>query len=453
MNADVLKAKDVVDYYKKAEYIYLGPDENMHNEIIEWIAAYSKRVEYKPGGAFISSKPAVGINHKEYGVTSLGVNVCMVEVLRFLGIEPTKDPFTIKISGGPDGDVAGNQILNLYTYFKDTAKLLALIDVSGTIFDPEGLDLEEMKKLFDKGESLNHYPPEKLHDGGFLLDTFTKREQTAYAQQTLCYRKKEGKLVEDWLSGNDMNHLLRHNVHQTKTDIFIPAGGRPRTLNDKNWKEYLDEAGQPTSKAIVEGANLYLTPLARRELEMKGVVIIKDSSANKGGVVCSSYEVLLGLTLTEDEFLELKPTFMPQILNLIAEKARDEAQALIRTHAETGAFFTDISEWISERINTYTYQILDHLETIKLPTNESDPFIQCLLNHAPPFLREGFKERIINQIPDVHKKAIIASYIAAKLVYKKGLAWSPTIVDVLPLITTDPTITMPTMGDRDITQL
>ena len=63
----------------------------MHNVMIEWIAAYSKYYNYKPGGAFISSKPGAGINHKEYGVTSLGVNVYMEEVLKFLGIKSRKD--------------------------------------------------------------------------------------------------------------------------------------------------------------------------------------------------------------------------------------------------------------------------------------------------------------------------------------------------------------------------
>src|SRR5690606_25573270 len=105
---------------------------------------------YKPGRSFMSSKPGAGINHKEFGVTSFGVNVYLHETLRFLGIEPEKDSFTIKISGGPDGDVAGNEILNLYKCYPKTAKLLALTDVSGTIYDPEGLDLEEMSELFYK---------------------------------------------------------------------------------------------------------------------------------------------------------------------------------------------------------------------------------------------------------------------------------------------------------------
>ena len=315
-----LKAKHIVDYWKKPEYIYLGPDENMHNIMIEWIASTSKQCGYKPGIAFISSKPSVGINHKEYGVTSLGVNVYMREVLRYMEIDPTNDPFTVKISGGPDGDVAGNQILNLYKHFPSTAKLLAITDVSGTIFDPKGLDLSILADLFKEVKPLAAYPPKKLNDGGFLLDLQTKKEQTAFAQKTLCWKKKGGKLVESWLSGSDMNHLFRHNLHQVETDIFIPAGGRPRTLNETNYQDFLVK-GKPSSKAIVEGANLYLTPNARRELEKLGVIIIKDSSANKGGVICSSMEILAGLTTTEEEFLLEKNELMPQILGIIEGKS------------------------------------------------------------------------------------------------------------------------------------
>ena len=237
-----LRAKHVLDYWNKPEYIYLGPDENMHNVMIEWIAAYSKFYQYKSGGAFISSKPGAGINHKEFGVTSLGINVCMEEVLKFLGIDPKKQTFTVKMSGGPDGDVAGNQMSNLHHFYPKTAKLLASIDVSGTIFDPQGLDLAIVTQLFHESKPLRFYPPEKLSEGGFLLDLGTKREQTAYAQQTLCYRKIGGKLIEDWLSGNEMNHLLRHNVHQVKADIFIPGGGRPRTLNENNAKDFLERS-------------------------------------------------------------------------------------------------------------------------------------------------------------------------------------------------------------------
>jgi len=430
-----LKQKNIVDYWKKPEYIYLGPDENMHNKMIEWLANYSKISGYKPGIAFISSKPTYGINHKEYGVTSLGVNVYMETTLKHLGINPERDPFTIKISGGPDGDVAGNQILNLYKYY------LALTDVSGTIYDPEGLDLSIMANLFHDTKPIAMYPPKKLHDGGFLLDLQTKKEESAYATKTLCWRREGGKLREEWLSGSDMNHLFRHNLHRVKTDIFIPAGGRPRTLNHHNYTDFLDAEGTPSSRAIVEGANLYLTPDARNALEKLGVLIIKDSSANKGGVICSSMEILASLTLTEEEFLQEKPELMEQILNAIREKARNEGLLLLRTNSKTGEFLTDISDQVSERINSYTYQLLDYLEQNVLSSHPDDPLVKALLSVCPPLLATKYRERIIQKLPEVHKKAMVACYLASQIVYIKGLSWSPSIVDVLPLIAADPKIT------------
>jgi glutamate dehydrogenase len=431
-DSGILKAKDIIDYYKKPEYLYFGPDENMHDSMIEWIAAYSKKVGYKPGIAFISSKPTYGFNHKEFGVTSFGVNVYMHKVLESMGINPNKDAFTIKISGGPDGDVAGNQIYNLYKFYPNTAKLLAITDVSGTLYDPLGLDLHELAKLFKEEKSIRFYPPEKLSSGGFLLDLQTKQGQTTYSWQTLLYKKEEGKVIQEWLSGNDTHYLYSHNLHKIVTDIFIPGGGRPRTLNKSNWQDFLTPDGIPTSKAIVEGANLYLTPDARAELEKKGVIIIKDSSANKGGVICSSLEVLTSLILTEEEFLKEKPTLIPQVLSFIEEKASLEAHLLLS--AKGSKPLTEVSDLISKRINTFTYQILDYLESKDLPTDPNNPLIKALIDHCLPLFREKYQDRILKGIPPIHQKAIIACRIASQIVYTKGLTWTPSIVDALPLI-------------------
>lgn len=437
-----LRAKSIVDYWKKPEYIYLGPDENMFNYMIDWIANYAVEHNYKPGRSFMSSKPGAGINHKEFGVTSYGINVYLHQVLLFLGINPQKDPFTIKISGGPDGDVAGNEILNLYKYYPNTAKLLAITDVSGTIYDPNGLDLKELAQLFHKELPIRNYPCEKLSKNGFLLDIRTKREESAYAQQTLCWRNQDGKIVPDWLSGNEMNLLYRNNLHQVKTDVFIPGGGRPRTLNDTNYITFLDETGKPTSRAIVEGANLYLTPAARRALEKLGVIIIKDSSANKGGVMCSSFEVLASLCMNEEHFIAEKSAFVQEVLEIIGKAALNEANLLLNTYKKTGEFLSDISDDISYQINLFKYQLLDYLATVELPANPKDPLIRCLLNYCPPILRTRYTPQIL-AMPDIHKKAVISCYLASHLVYKRGLDWSPSIADVLPMISEDPDIVGP----------
>lgn len=429
-----IKAKYIVDYWKRPEYIYLGPDENMHDSMIQWIADFSKRYGYKPGGAFISGKPTVGINHKEYGVTSLGVNVYMEALLRYIGIDPTKDPFSVKMSGGPDGDVAGNQICNLQRYFPNTAKLLALTDVSGTINDPVGLDLNCLVELFKERKPIRFYPPEKLNEGGFLVDKETKRIQTAFSQQVLCWRKKGGQLIEDWISGSDMNHLLRHNVHQTKTDVFIPSGGRPRTLNQANIEDFLDETGVPTSRLIIEGANLYLTPQARRFLEENGVLIIKDSSANKTGVICSSFEILCGLVLSDEEFISNKTQLVSEILERLKLCASNEANLLLRTLKEEGGYLTDISDLISKRINQFTYELLDFLDEIELSKSPDDPLMRRFLRYCLPTLREKFQDKLLTEIPEHHKKAIISCSLASQLVYTRGVSWFPSIVDILPLL-------------------
>ena len=428
--AGKLKDKEVLDFWQKPEYIYLGPDENMLNDMIVWIADYAVACGYKPGRSFMSSKPGAGINHKEYGVTSYGVNVYLHQALLHLGIDPTKDPFTIKISGGPDGDVAGNEIHILATHYPKTAKLLALTDVSGTILDPQGLDWKEMDALFKAGKPIRCYPPEKLHDGGLLLDLTALREESVYVGQTLCWRKNSGALSQEWLSGNEMNHLYRNNVHQTIADVFVPGGGRPRTLNEMNYTSYLDGTGKPTSKAIVEGANLYLTPGARRALEERGVLIFKDSSCNKGGVICSSFEVLASLCLSEHEFLKEKAQYVKEVLELIRKAALQEAALILETHKKTGAFCTDISDKISERINFYKYQLLDHLEGVKLSRDPKDPLIQSLLHYCPPLLQQRYEDRILN-MPDIHKKAVIAVYLASHLIYSKGLDCSLSIAEVL----------------------
>lgn len=429
-----LKQPEIIDYYGKPEYLYLGPDENMHDSMIQWMADKSREIEYKPGSAFISGKPREGINHKEYGVTSLGVNIFMEECLKNLKIDPVKDPFTVKMVGGPDGDVAGNQILNLFKYYPKTARLLALVDVSGAIYDPEGLDFTTLSSLFKEGKPIRNYPPRLLHEGGWLIDKSSLQETSPTASHTLCTRKIQGELKQEWLSGSEVQHYQRTHLFQTKTDVFIPAGGRPRSLNENNYKEFLDESGKPSSKIIIEGANLYLTPQASRELEKAGAYLIKDSSANKTGVISSSFEVLCGLALGDALFYEEKEQLVSEILERLASLARSEALLLLSEHDINGGYFTDISVKISERINLFTDQLLEHLGGVALGSDPMTPLNQCFLHYALPTLKKKYTRQLMQNIPDPHKKAIIACHVGASLVYKKGLHWFPSVVDVLPLV-------------------
>ena len=168
------------------------------------------------------------------------------------------------------------------------------------------------------------------------------------------------------------------------------------------------------------------------------MLIIKDSSANKGGVTASSYEILCGLALTDDEMITHHDQIVQETLQILERRSLEEAKLMLRTHKEQGNFLTEISDKVSMKINLYTYQLLDYLETIKLSDDPDDPLIQCYLSYCPKFLQEKFQERLIKEVPDVHKKAIISCYLASRVVYRMGLNWSPTLVGILPVLLTDP---------------
>ena len=65
-----------------------------------------------------------------------------------------------------------------------------------------------------------------------------------------------------------------------------------------------DSEGKCHYKYIVDGANLFISRQGRLELEKRGVVLFPDQSTNKGGVTSSSLEVLVGLSLSDPEYIQ-----------------------------------------------------------------------------------------------------------------------------------------------------
>lgn len=428
VNCDVsgkLKEKFVIDYYKLPEYLYLGPDENMHDSMIEWIASYSKSIGYPPGVAFITGKARSGINHKEFGVTSFGVTVALEHVLRYLGIDK-QESITFKMVGGPDGDVAGNCILCIDALYGNRAHFVAITDISGTIFDPLGLDVVELKKLVKEQKSVSFYPRELLSAKGFLL--------IKHDQAPSLYNKADG---EKLISNEECQRISASCVHGAIADVFIPAGGRPRSLDETNKETFLDEKGNPTSKVIIEGANVYLSQVAREFFEEKGVLIIKDASANKGGVISSSYEVLAALVLSEEEFIQNKEQLVAEILEKIKELAVKEVDLILQLYTKEKKPASLLSNEISDAIIDRTEKILEKLQDVPIPTDSEGYLLKPFFAFSLPFLRNNFKERLLDRVPDGHKKAIIASYLGSNFIYTyyaPKVAYPVDIQDVVSLL-------------------
>jgi glutamate dehydrogenase len=382
----------VVDRLGAEESIYFGPDENITPSHINWIAARARHRRYPAPTALMSSKPDTGINHKEFGVTSEGLNVFLEAALNAIGIDPRRQAFTLKLTGGPDGDVGGNEIKIAIREFGERVKIVGVADGLGCAEDPRGLDQRELLRLVEESRSIAFFDRGKLSPDGRLTG------------------------ASDPEGARTRNEM--HN--RVVSDAFVPAGGRPATINDANWSRFIGANGQPASKLIVEGANLFITPGARRKLFEAGVVIIKDSSANKCGVICSSYEVIACLLLTEPELLAIRPTFVPQVLERLRRAARLEADLLFdsRRHRPQTPHF-ELSITLSQEINRLAHAIAARYATLE---RDHPAVVEAtVLAYLPPILVATAGPRIWSNLPASYRMQLVCTSIAAGLVYQEGL--------------------------------
>src|SRR5262249_42235693 len=158
--------------------------------------------------------------------------------------------------------------------------------------------------------------PKALHAGGFMLFRTGSRKD-GLRELFRKVSQTDGGLVEEWISVDDFSRQFGELIFTIPTDLFIPGGGRPETIDKDNWQRFLLPDGSPSARAIVEGANSFITPFARVELQKKGVLIMRDASANKCGVISSSYEIIANLLLSEEEFLEHKKPYVAGVLEIL----------------------------------------------------------------------------------------------------------------------------------------
>ncbi|TVQ52221.1 MAG: glutamate dehydrogenase [Phycisphaerales bacterium] len=376
------------------ELLYFGPDENITPELIDWVVDRARRRSYPTPTALMSSKPGAGINHKEYGVTSEGVIVFLDTILRAFGYQPKQHPFTIKITGGPDGDVAGNSIRILHREYGDNARIVGIADGSGSAEDPDGLNHQELLRLVTNVLPIAHFNRDRLGPHG----------------RVTALDEPDGV-------------RLRNTMHnRILADAFLPCGGRPNTIHADNWRDFLLADGRPSSSLIVEGANLFLTPEARIQLSDAGVTIVKDSSANKCGVICSSYEIGACMLLSEEEFMGIKDRFVEQVLNKLRAFARREAELLVRIHRHRPQI--PLPE-MSTRVSRVMLRTADAIETMLRDADqgEFDLLKQLVFEHLPAVLLEHAGDRLWSHLPKPYLRWMMAKSLSTRMVYREGFEY------------------------------
>ena len=408
---NTLRDKNIVDYLKTKEIIEIGPDENMFDDMIVWMGEYAKNAGYTLKAGLISGKPDSGINHKEYGVTSFGVYQYLLRTMKELNIAPESE-FSVKIAGGPGGDVAGNMMKLLLakkadgSYVHPALKIVAITDGPAVVYDPAGIDREELGKWVLKA-NLDSFDPAKLQgDGAYML--FSKPVDNLY-RLVEC---KAGKTAERMVDRNEYMKIFQNNLYNY-ADIFMPCGGRPSTLNINNYMDYLPN-GKASSRAIVEGGNSFITPDARIKLQDAGIPIVKDASANKCGVITSSYEILSGLLLDLEEFQQDKAEIVKEVLAKLAKLAQGEAEWLFAMHNATGKYLTDLTEELSGTINSKNAAIAEYFNN-----NPEELKDEVILAHLPKILAEKYADRL-SRLPKEYRTVIASVELATRIVYNQS---------------------------------
>src|SRR6266508_2657512 len=415
------RAKDprVVDHYGEEEPIELGPDENMHDEMIEAIAELSVRRGYVLGSGIMSSK-RVGINHKQYGVTSLGVVTFAEIAMREQGIDIRRDAFSVKLTGGPNGDVAGNG-LRLLLERCPRVSIRLVVDGTAALVDPAGIDRDALSRIVLRADA-DAFDTASLSPGGFVLYRNARRTEGLRELYRRVERTVSG-LREDWVTVDEFNKELDELLFAVPADLFIPAGGRPETIDQGNWRRFLRPDGEPSARVIVEGANSFITPEARLRLQEAGAVVLRDASANKCGVISSSYEIIGNLLLSAEEFIQHKEEYVRDVLEILARRSAAEANLICRRHREEGGkrAFTEISDAISLEINANKARLFAFFQS-RPDLAEKPLYRRVLLAHLPRLVREtpAWRDRV-GALSPKYRSAILAAEIGAAMVYRRAL--------------------------------
>ena len=298
---------------------------------------------------------------------------------------------------------------------------MAITDGPAAVFDPEGIDPDELGLLVLKS-NLDAFKPEKLKgDGAYIV--YAKPEIIEGIERHRMVSCHNGKLTEKMLIRDEFMKLFQNNLYNY-ADIFIPCGGRPSTIEISNWQDYCP-GGKNSSLAIVEGANSFITPAARNKLQEVGVWIVKDASANKCGVITSSYEILSGLMLDPEEFKSVKKELVAEIMTCLKNSTCREADWLFAQFKVSGTKLTDLTEQLSRQINAKNVAISNYLTTH--PQLIQDKII---LEHLPEIFRKNFNNRL-DRIPAEYKKAIVAVELATRIVYRQSDSLENEIKSVL----------------------
>ncbi|HOS51510.1 MAG TPA: Glu/Leu/Phe/Val dehydrogenase [Fervidobacterium sp.] len=262
-----------------------APDVNTNAKIMAWyMDTYSMNVGYTSLGVVTGKPIDLGGSEGRPEATGRGVSITTNEACKVIGKDITKARIAIQGFGNVGSYTA--KILNE----EFGAKIVAISDISGGIYNENGFDVNEL----------------------------------------IAYRDSNKGVIAGYPKGTP---ITNEELLELDVDILIPAA-LENAITEKN-------ADKIKAKVIIEAANGPTTPAAEKMLLKKGVLIVPDILANAGGVTVSYFEWVQDLQTFFWDIDDIRKRLTKMMVNAFAEVYRTKEK--YNTDMRTAAYIVAIN--------------------------------------------------------------------------------------------------------------
>jgi glutamate dehydrogenase (NAD(P)+) len=242
-----------------------APDVNTDAQIMAWVMdTYSMHVGHTTTSVVTGKPVEMGGSLGRREATGRGVMIAARESAKHIGFDIKGA--TIAVQGfGNVGSISAELLAS-----EVGAKIVAVADWKGGVYNEKGLDVAKLIEYAQKGKTVDGFP------GGAPLSN---------------------------------EQLFKLDV-----DVLIPAALENQIT--------MDNAPSIRAKAVIEGANGPTTPDAHQHLHKRGVFVVPDILANSSGVTTSYFEWVqdrYGYFWTEKEVNERLEAKMCEAFNAVLQ--------------------------------------------------------------------------------------------------------------------------------------
>ncbi len=245
-----------------------APDMNTDEQVMAWIMdTYSMHKNETVTGVVTGKPIIIGGSRGRREATGRGVMIATMAALKTQSIDPATTTAVIQGFGNV-GSVSA-ELLS-----EKGVKILAVSDVTGGYYNPNGIDVKKAVEYISKNKTL---------EGAGLGDSITNEE------------------------------LL-----ELECDILVPAAKEDQITGEN--------ADRIKAKLIVEGANGPISADADDIIYNKGIRVIPDILANSGGVIVSYFEWVqdrIGYFWDEDDVNHRLNRMMTEAFNNVYNTAQE----------------------------------------------------------------------------------------------------------------------------------